>query len=233
MGIRYGSNSRATSGSNIWQYISGTSGDVELNNATVDGINAPMPVDTRFNLWLNNNNLTGGPAGAFTILDGTRVVFNGVLDDSGTTLPKLVVFESATNTSGDISVTNLIVKIGVGKDTIAHTDLAIEKDSFSLNSKEVVSNNEAVIYASCGDGIVNPSVIHTVKIGGVQLLQVTTSEAGFWVIDGVGNSLFQVSPTGKISTNQVVAGVHTIPNGNFIEIFDGAGVSAGFLSLLT
>lgn len=224
--LNFGStNGGGASGDFFWKFISGVAGDIELKTANgITGINALNPQNVKISLFLSS--LFGRVLGGNLWQDGDKVGFSGVSEQGGVYGAQIVGFDTSTGETTVWEVNDSLEiygQIESGND-IHIIQLRANSDGVSVGD---ISTGNNIRRATSSEGFIVEK-----QVGGVVTINFGIHDLSnrFLVTDGVAQR-FAIAENGNIQTDQAAAAALKVPNGNYIEIFDMAGASLGFIQL--
>lgn len=192
-----------TPSTNLWKYITGTAGDIELNDpAGVTGINAENPANTKLALFLST--LLGNAASASIYRDGNKLGYTGVVQDvlkynAGSVMQDIVTGEYAESV-----VTNSFdVVEGVYAAVADEVTREVNSFGFTLNVTDTVLN----------DAVEETRLNNLEEI----LLIVGGTTVGRFYMDATDNRLEKLTANGAMYITQVE---------------DGAGAGKDYMEML-
>lgn len=222
--LQFGSISTGGSGStDLWQLNGVAPNSISVKTPTVTGIDSPNFTNPLIKLF------SGLYKALFPITgqiykNGTRNLLNVIGTFGPNHLALLGFGNDFDNSSASIQV-NDIGQAQIHADDGASYSSNYQQD-FNSISIRVTNPVDTAVEKNVNINAENTRII----VLGVDVLNYGADANGFIVTDGV-NQRFRITPTGNIQTDQSQALPVKLPNGNYIEIFDLAGASLGFIQL--
>jgi hypothetical protein len=228
MSLRYtpppGGSGGVTPADNLWKYVGGSSPDnIELNQpAGVTGIFAPNPADAKMFLALFS--YFGLPVSAFAFQNGAQGGLVGIDNVGGAYRLQLAMQDFITGENTYIYVDDTYQLNEGSNDGVDFHFRTTTKLSADENVGNIVSGDNVSTHLS------KTSQATRVQVAGFDVLVYGGDKDGWIVTDGT-NQRFRIKPNGNIQTDQTIAAGLKAPNGNYVEVFDMAGASQGFIQL--